>query len=519
MDFVAKLSTGTVEFINVYGIENKDFSVVQKSSISAEILYKEKTLVTIKEDEIIVNRRCTHQIFVTYAKGRQLVISSSLSALLNVKKNKVYLNLRYLIDYIYKGPQPRSDTAFEGIYYISPGGKWLPNVQHALIEPLVDTQTNIFEALHEHLERSVPPDSIAGLEYSGGLESTVLLHILKKMKFKRLKLYHLTDSMSGETDDLDRVKRSADENQVELEILDYGSSSPFRSALSSELKPSFPHPGLVNTEYLDYTTRLTKCDNVTFINGSGGDSLFCAHPQKALPYELLCNCRFIQASRSVINLSEYFRRSLIKTIISSRKQYIELKSKLTEHDSVINSYSEVFNSDNLKLHSPEKTHNIFQVNRSLCYNSRLINAQTNRFEMLTNPSSNGSGKYLYPFLCYESLAAAMAVPDTNLLKGKLDRYYLRKLSHERFNDSNLLSTRKGGVGGLTQRAFRENKIQILGVLLNGPLGEKNLINNEFISAIVEGVAIGAIACPTYIVNLFSLNIFIRYWDDVHHGIR
>lgn len=513
MHFLAELKGSKFRFLQGYEVDNSAFTLSKQESV---ISHLGKWLVECSEEGLRVNETSQFQVFIHRVTDAQVLVSSSLLSLVKSLSKKPCLSWKYFIDYIALGPFPTVLTPFEGVQYLAPG---VISSQKGFCKN--DNSSRrcgggvLLQHIEQYLNENIPSESYAGLEYSGGLESTILLNALHRLKPEKVKLLHINDSKSGTSDDLSHVQRTAEKYNCELVVLDFGERSPFRAVKLSKGMPNFPHPGLVNMEYIEHTFKLVQNSNITMVNGAGGDAIFCSRPQKALPYELLRSGRVFSFVNSLSNLSSCYRSPLLTMMKEAVVEYKGLANKLNDPKGFLlreMGCIDIIRQDYLTESLYYRNLIGMPVDENLTKSDRRLGALVNLYQMTTSPLSAFPGRYQYPFLSPSVLSLGLNVAPEKLLKGKVDRHFLRQAAYDRYGDESVWGTRKGGVTGLTQRAMLHNKQDVLDVLLNGPLVEKGVVDVVRIERLVDEVSVGARKCPHFLINLFSANLFIRHWE-------
>jgi hypothetical protein len=143
-----------------------------------------------------------------------------------------------------------------------------------------------------------------------------------------------------------------------------------------------------------------------------------------------------------------------------------------------------------------------------------MNTLINRYEMLTDPVFGIPGRFICPFLAAEPMSIGLKVASKEMIKGKKDRFFLRKAAYDRYGDSTVWNTKKGGAMALTQRAFSDRKNDVENILLNGPLVSNKIIDIDNVELLIKQIAVGAAPCPHALIHLFSANMFIKHWERI-----
>ncbi|WP_434675644.1 asparagine synthase-related protein [Pseudomonas sp. D3-10] len=518
MDFILQASNqGSLEFVFSPSGNNGEYllSSDEQHRSSSTLEFKGVGLLTFCASKLSVSIFSEHQVFVYKEKCGNLLISSSLELLLSCKKSRTTPNINYFIEYIACGATPRVHTPFLDVFYLPPGSVLSSSDMHVdLGEELDPREIEVLETLEDGLRKRLAGVRTVMLEYSGGLESSILLHsLLEVMPDGDLQLIHLTDFASGQVDDLQRVKSLAAKHRCDLTILDVEDLKPFQVTTCSNIKPNFPHPGLVNIGYLDYSSHLLSSQSTAIFNGAGGDSIFCAAPQKGLPVELLKKGDVIGAFKSSLCISNYLRSPFIHAIKESFEEYRCMQMKLDDPGRFFansNGINKVVASGHcareFKVDIPAHPHC-----REVSTLERHLNSAVNRYEMQSSPMAAFAGRYICPFLAPDILSTGLATPSDQLLKYGIDRYSIRKRAADKYQSDEFWYRRKGGVAGLTQRCFLHYKSEIKSFITEGYLVRADIVNVDGMCRLIDEVAAGVVKCPGSLINLFTANIYINHW--------
>jgi asparagine synthetase B (glutamine-hydrolysing) len=521
MNFIARASSqGCLKLISPandeFGFrisESEDKNSYTLSSESGHVL-------SATAGKLAMSIFCEHQVFIYRESADSFLVSSSLELILSNAEGKISPSLDYFIEYVSCGATPRVSTPFLGVLYLPPGSEIDYTTMHINLGKEHDVECPQFlDVLGNRLRKVITGDQRIALEYSGGLESSILLHSLLDITGgKNLRLVHLTDFSSGQVDDLKRVRILAAKYNCDLTILDMEDLKPFQIGNRATVKPNFPHPGLVNIGYINQSSGFLAAKGSMIFNGAGGDSIFCASPQKGLPVELLKKWDVVGSIRNVCDISNYLRSPFMSTVVEAVREFRDMESKLNNpgiHFAEVNHNKEILNSDCLgrdyKFGVP-----VLPNCKELSGRERHLNAAINRYEMRSSPMASFASQYVYPFLAPDVLSAGLMTPSNKLLKGKIDRYSVRKSAADRFNVDEFWYRRKGGVAGLTQRCFSRYKSDLKGFVSDGYLVRSKVVDVDNVCHLIDQVAAGVVKCPGSLINLVTANIYMLHWrENVH----
>lgn len=521
MDFIARASSqGCLKLISPVNGEFEISVSKSKDKINHTLKSEGRCVLAATAGKLAVNIFCDHQVFIYKESVGSFLVSSSLEFILSNAEHKISPSIDYFVEYVSCGATPRVSTPFLGVFYLPPGSEIDYSTMHIDLGKEHDVERPQFlDALGGRLRKTLTGNQRIALEYSGGLESSILLHsLLGITSSENIKLIHLTDLGSGQVDDLKRVRVLAGKYNCDLTVLDTEDLKPFQTSNCATVKPNFPHPGLVNIGYLNHSSDFLAAKDSLIFNGAGGDSIFCASPQKGLPIELLRKRNLMGAIRNACHISSYLRSPFISTVVDAVQEFREMESKLNNpgmYFAGVNNNQEVLSRDcfgrDYKCRVP-----ILSNCKELSRRERHLNAAINRYEMRSSPMAGFASQYVYPFLAPDVLNVGLMTPSNELLKGKIDRYSVRKSAADRFNVDDFWYKRKGGVAGLTQRCFSRYKSDIKNFVSDGYLVRSKVINVNNVCRLIDEVAAGVVKCPGSLINLFTANVYMLHWKENIH---
>ena len=471
-------------------------------------------ILIIKPSCVEIPGDCDRQLFFRREAGEGITISSNPECLFI--GGVTTLSREYFIQYLFCGSVPTTLTPFNGIEFMSPGSMVNYRTGQVDFTHPSESSSSILKTIEYALKSKASSKNLSVLEYSGGLESNIILHAMHEVGCSgELRLVHITDFESGEADDLAHVRRMASKFGCSLDVIDQLDYPPFQILSCNATKPNFPHSGLVNTGYTNHLiSTFSGCEAVV-LNGTGGDSMFCAFPQLWRPIELLRSGKAFNAVKSLLELSQYQRLPIIAAAKKSIREYAHIISKQNNPKQYFAHHG---GATEIAVEDVRSSQFYFQPgllpsDMPLDVRDRYINTLVNRYEMQSAPLSAIPGFYHCPFLTAESINAGLSTPTNYLLRGRVDRYYLRKSAMERYNEPTFLRTRKGGCGGLTQKIIKKNKHMLEEFMVDGFLSDFNVIDPDKLRGTLNRVAAGVSYCPRSIINLFTACLFIHQWRD------
>lgn len=154
----------------------------------------------------------------------------------------------YLTSRILTASWRTSKTAFRGVSHLLPGYEFqcrngftqdgnTPELDQSIVELIEDS---MLPALSEHVY----------IEYSGGLESTILLNAAaEKIGIEKITAVHVSGESSNDSDDSERAENFAKMLGIKFCKFDAGVPSLLSIEVIDGWRPHFPHRALLNTAY------------------------------------------------------------------------------------------------------------------------------------------------------------------------------------------------------------------------------------------------------------------------------
>lgn len=476
-----------------------------------EVRTKSRSLkiIRVHNRRVEVTHDCDRQIFVRIDASKKILLSSNPELIFS---DAQLFNTDYFAKFILGGALPTSASPFNEIHFLSPGTFInADNLEVDFARTKKPIERTFIDALNANIKEKISSHSRIAIEYSGGLESSILLASVAHSGYRgSLELIHATDTESGESDDLERVVAAASKYDATLNIIDQRDFPPFEIT-HPLVRPHFPHAGLVNQGYIDSVIQKYGSERVLILNGSGGDSLFRSFPQNWLHLELLRAGKPLQAAKWLQQLSKYARTPIAPILSRTWLNYLTAKSMVSDpgfHFSRKALMEKIilpeFIPESFLLRTP-----LLEENTEISRHERYIDALVNRHEMLSSPVSALPGKCYFPFLTSDAIQAALSIPSDKLLNDGVDRFELRVQATKKYSTNSFWNLRKGSFSGLTQRAIKRNRNAIEELIVNGEFGR--IVDTDKVRKIIAGVASGVSLCPSFIINLYAANIFALQW--------
>jgi PP-loop superfamily ATP-utilizing enzyme len=165
------------------------------------------------------------------------------------------------------------------------------------------------------------------LQYSGGLDSSLLFLMLKDMEIPFTALHH--DSYSFENDSELKVVRSMCEKyNIDLHIIK--PSMDYVQLSCTESHPADISDFKTTTHSDTFSYETLSFGNDIVLNGQGGDSLFVQNPSEKVGFDLLRRGKFITAYTKMNDLSMLKNRSFSDMIKKNSLSALGVRSSKAE---------------------------------------------------------------------------------------------------------------------------------------------------------------------------------------------
>ncbi|MHA7685484.1 asparagine synthase-related protein [Cupriavidus sp. PET2-C1] len=246
------------------------------------------TFLLVESTRVTIISSLYRHIDIFYmAKGAEIVVSSDLSALLAIIGTRP-INASFVSEFVNEDCFFRGDTLFEGVDHV-PLGEALVLQRH--VAPRREAWNvpkprcvDFIEELHYNIRQFVADEERVFVQFSGGLDSSLILHIAKGI-FPNCVALHLL-SLDDAASEIDIARQVAGEFGVDLRI--HESPVRFAAARSSfvmagrinspfDVYPLSPNPADRNFAY-DEQIRAVGIDGGCFLTGQGGDYVFLQNP-------------------------------------------------------------------------------------------------------------------------------------------------------------------------------------------------------------------------------------------------
>ncbi|AEA61657.1 asparagine synthase C-terminal domain-containing protein [Burkholderia gladioli] len=465
-------------------------------------------LINKNDGEIIILPDPTSgvKIFYKYANGI-LRFSTDINCVIN--QASLDWDYSHLVSFARTQFSPPGSTAFEKIYVISPGcGLRISrnlNISQILIwSPRIDgknrTKDDLIEAVADCLETRVNRKSKLCLSLSGGVDSSAcgifLADKFSKENFSTcVHFYSTRSSEFYEVKLAEAVSNLIDRN---LEKIDIDNHLPFDKLISSEA-PSILNQNMLYISLEEEIIRRVG-ENVTLVEGQGGDLLFDALPQ----FKILTELFFSKNWRKTL--------SVAKTLAILHNESLPRVLCIALHDSIasIRTTPEISNlaiwpTKRLKYRNPN----------NLTYSMpSLRNKYLDIQSLLSTLSSNEINCKLqryFPFLDRRIIEIAFNTPIEHSFNNFNDRLILREAAFKINPCHAIWRKSKGSLDAGVIQGINKNISSFRDLIFNGNLHKQHLIDSALTEEAIKNVKFGSRIHGIQLALLGCVEIFCNTW--------
>lgn len=490
-----------------------------------------------------------------YHNENSLIFSSEIKGILNGNINRT-INVEAIVNYLTFLWSPGEMTAFQFVKKLLPGhylqfsAKSLPTyiqpVQYyfssfdgqystASEDVLVDKLDTLLQAA---VERQMLADVPVGFFLSGGLDSTLLVAIARKLYPERtLPCFTIdvgdwdADGKSSEnfTNDLDYARRAAALLNVDLKEIkaDIRIIEDFDRMIWSLDEPQADAAPL---NVLNIA-RLARENGIkVLIGGTAGDDIFSGYRRhQALRYENT----FSGIPRSIGSLIRKFVRLLpTNTTFGRRLRKITTNLDKSPRDRMKGYFEWLPVADVKKLFHPRFSKRLSQYDPTTYFDSLLeeIPQEKNLLNQmlfwelrtfLVDHNLNYTDKMTMsvgvearvPYLDLDLVAFSQQVPPELKMKNGETKYILKKVA-ERYLPKDIIYRPKTGFGAPVRRWIREDLAVFINERLNKDVLEKqSLFNQQQVNQLIEANNNGTIDASYTIWSLLAIESWIKQFAD------
>ncbi len=491
------------------------------SNIIGEYVYIER-----KKKYIAIYRDPTGQIPCYFVANKEYIIfSSSIYILQELTKAKLSLNIKFLAKFVIEGFRYSRETPFNEIKEICPGEfgaivgnkieikKWFkPIYNYSLYNENFHTK-NIIKAIEGEIERinNEKAKNIL-LHFSGGTDSTILLHALKNnisknKKIYAVNIYHPLVSSSNETFFAEKICKKL---SVPLIKFNMDEALPFSPYDKLETLPNKPHCGFAQLYMNQKIQKIADDLDAIQINGHGGDHIFASSPILSGLFDSIFDFKFDEAKLFLFEACKFHRIPYFKMIKNN------FKSIFTQN---IKSPNPFFNNEFYRsvLKKNDKKHNFFKLGKSLYLRPGKYEQIKQIMIAISDISSdliNPGFPVKYPLISQSVINAGLSIPTYKLLLNQYERYPYRKAASEKYKTNDVWRRNKGQTSGVLQLGFNKNKSTIYEILMEGFFIKNGLIDKEILKYNINLYSEGINPQGSRAVSsLYSAELFINFWKN------
>jgi len=350
--------------------------------------------------------------------------------------------------------------------------------QHASQDFWIEDEASALELLEREINRctSTRFHGLATplLDLSGGLDSSILAAMVSSSKIDVRAVNMFAEATEG------------DERKYAGSVAEHLGITLTQAEPSAEhvdvrrcASPSLPRPHARSfVQEIDRLTLAAAPDAKAFINGGGGDAVFC-HLQSSGPaVDVLLSKRGIGgflrtvddvASAAHVSFWVGLRKAITKSVRRHEKVWLRADPAFLTPDSLLSpSDNELPWPPPHKDARPGKLEHVRGIYSS-CFNMHGF-------------ARSGDLKAVYPMLSQPLIEACLRIPTWMWLRQGHDRYLARKIAAKWLPAHVAWRQSKGGLGQLQRDVYRLNKDAIREMLLDGALRKSALLDRAAIEA-------------------------------------
>ena len=504
----------------------------QLANLNAEILANEwwgkYLFFSHSENEsAFVLRDPTGQLPFFYHELRDgnIIFSSELCVLDDFLPIQPAYNWPYILSHILYNNNSNSDqTVFEGISELPPGCLlefdtkvhvkigWNPlnysNSKAFTSDDFIAVLNASLKAWHHSYDNLL-------LSFSGGLDSTALLHCLKDTKaenqtLRAINFFHPKVRSSNELIYAQKICKDLDIELIELDIERALPFTPSRGTLP--IKPNRPFPALTHMALMeDVSEIIDEYPSSLFINGQGGDHIFLSNPPCSLILDHFLDKGFHGIKSQLDALTHYYRTTILQVL---KANFTEMLNVLFYNRSIVykKHRADWVTKEFYKVGQKQYMHpiyNTFPKTLRLGKASHLIEVDHG---LASIALELGDHNPVYSPLLYQPLLElALSVPTYEMLKNGYDRYPIRESISRTFNTDSVWRRSKGETTGIVQLGVKRNLEYVKMLCLEGRISKQGLIKKEKLEKEILSLSKGSTSSLWLLMNLISTEIFFEQW--------
>lgn len=438
-----------------------------------------------------------------YNKNDLFKLSSDIREL----ENKLTINKKFISKFIDETDDFGLDSPFTNIYNL-PVGHQLQFYENNLSIKYIEfdkDENSIIDSIINNLNYFTKPNDKVYINFSGGLDSSILLYAATKIKNKiNLTALHWY-SKNELSDEIEIAKNTASQMKIKLVKKEQFDQSLPRDTFQPKIFISSPyqiHPlisGLIKeTGFYDYKMKTSNLPKSKSFTGQGGDLIFLQNPSYNIFYDAVKEKGILEGIRALKNYSILKGKRFIPTIIKaascSRKTLLNNES--LEKNNISNRLLKKYNPNSAKYHHI----------RGIFYGLNNIK---------TYESMNYS--LMHPLYLQNTISKVINLPTYKMINKDYDRYLIRQEFYDKSSLNIAWRQSKKSSSGLVFNFFLNNKKLILDYILNGIIIKYLKLNKNWIEEeIIQNSSIATTVNAGLILNILQLEIYYKQFSGVNH---
>lgn len=455
----------------------------------------------------------------------RIVLSTKLSDILKMTGKQI--NYPYIKTFLTYGNFVSQYTPYDYINEIPIGcllkiGKDLSLIHKVLWDPSYftsnteynkeESQEKIFHVLHNLTTLYTSSYKNILLDYSGGVDSTGLLYIIKDAIRSNasnidLKAINYVNTNIRAADEEEHARNICNELEVKLVRHDTSNFLPF-TPFYENFSPNYLSSLLV---YLaDENAIGVLADHLShketvFISGHGGDHIFCCPPLLDSISDYWKTKRFKGLIKKVKEISSYERSNIVEVL--KLVLFANTTPTFQPYD------SSLFNFTLLD----DKEEVVWPMEHSIALSNcpkgkaTQIRGLYHAFATLNIDIRQGitSLPIIYPLLSQPLIEAVLSIPTYELYGKGYDRLFFREMIAKKYKNAKIWRKEKGETTGVLQLGIKGNLKAIKELVSEGFLASNNIINLNHTIQALELISRGYSHNLTPIMNIISVELFLK----------
>lgn len=485
-----------------------------------------------------ITRDPTGQLPLFYYKINKdaVIFSTHIDLIYQVLGIKPTFNLSYLSAYLLYSFITSEETAFENIYELPHGCELIVNrsgirtkivwdpIQYSLMrqefnhceERLLDTTSLVIKAMTRQSEAVC-------LDYSGGLDSTVLMYLLASLNTPNLKLYPINIFHPEVRSSDERMHANKVCNHLGIALTEFDNSSylpfdPHEPLLES--KPNWPTSNLMNIQAERAIGELISSNKqLLHMSGHGGDHIFlCPPPIESLTDNLLEKgySSFNLKLKEICTMSRQPLFSIFNCMLKGFANYY-FKNSYPHRSYAVDPHRRApwYKKDLYTLAQNTTSHPFFNKTGStkvLPGKFCQIDGIYDGLATIKNDLRHLTNSICYPFFSQPMIELALSIPTYDTYKNGYNRYLIRKAAADKFKTEHVWRKDKGETSGIMQRGLAKNADYIHSLCMDGVLANSGLFNKEMLLQNIKETACGLNTYLWPILSFITAELFIKEWS-------